>query len=168
MSNRPSTTRRSAAVALVGFAALISPCRAQEHPTEHPHNTPPKAAAKPSVTLKDIAASTEKYVKEHSKGGLFHLKDKAANQDLGLKLDRVHRERLAQVGPALYFVCADFKTPDRQHTYDLDFFVQGATKGQLAVQPDKTSVHKEDGKARYTWALNKETGIWEQKPVPAS
>ena len=50
--------------------------------------------------------------------------------------------RLAQVGPGLYFVCADFKTADGQHTYDLDFFVQGATKDQMAVQPDKTSHFK--------------------------
>jgi hypothetical protein len=167
-TNRTSHWRALAGccAGVLALAALTNPCRAQEHPTEHPHSTSPKAA-KPNVTLKDVAAYTEKYVKDHSQDGLFRLKDKTANQDLALKLDRVHRDRLAQVGPALYFVCADFKTPDGQHTYDLDFFVQGSSKDQLAVQEDKTSVHKQDGKARYTWALNKGTGMWEQKPVPA-
>jgi hypothetical protein len=152
--------------AVLGVAALTNPCRAAEHP-EHPQNTP-KGAAKSNVTLKDVAAYTEKYVKDHSQDGLFRLKDKTANQDLALKFDRAHRDRLSQVGPAVYVVCADFKTADGQHAYDLDFFVQGASKDKLAVQEDKTSVHKEDGKARYNWALNKETGMWEQKPVPAS
>lgn len=164
--------------ALLSIAALISGCHTQEHPTqsavtapanehpaEHPGKARPKAESKPNVTLDDVASYIESYVKNKSTDGVFHVTNKTASKDLSLKLNRIHRDRLSQVGPDLFFVCADFKTVDGAHTYDLDFFVQGASKAKLAVAEDKTSVHKEDGKARYTWMLNQQTGMWEQKPV---
>lgn len=164
--------------ALSGIIAVVVGCHTPEHPTqhsaaastsehpsEHPSRTPAKAESKPNVTLDDVAAYIESYVKDNSADSGFHIAERAANKALSLKLDKVHRDRLSQVGPDLFFVCADFKTTDGEHTYDLDFFVQGASKDKLAVVEDKTSVHKEDGKARYTWTLNQNTGMWEQKPV---
>ncbi len=136
---------------------------AQEHPAEHP-----KAAVKPTVSLEDVAQHIEAYVKEKSKDGVFklHVHEQKTHKDLLLTLDRVHRERLSQVGPDLFFVCADFKGADG-NTYDLDFFVQGTSKENLKVLADKTSVHKENGKERYTWQLNEKTGTWEKKTVGA-
>lgn len=132
---------------------------AGEHPEEHP-----TGAAKSDVTLEDVANHIESYVKEKSKGGSFTIEDKQAKKQLALTLDKVHRERLSQVAPDMFFVCADFKSADGK-VYDLDFFVQGTSKDKLKVVEDKTSVHKEDGKERYTWLLDKKKNVWEQKPV---
>lgn len=134
---------------------------AGEHPEEHP-----TAAAKPTVTLEDVAKHIESYVKNESKDGAFKIQDKQAGKELSLTLDRIHRERLSQVGPDMFFVCADFKSADGK-VYDLDFFVHATSKDHLHVVAGKTSVHKEDGKERYTWMLNNKTGNWEQKPVGA-
>jgi hypothetical protein len=147
-------------VALVwGGAAPVS--QAGEHPEEHP-----ASAAKPTVTLEEVAQHIESYVKKESKDGAFKIQDKQAGKELSLTLDRVHRERLSQIGPDMFFVCADFKSADGK-MYDLDFFVQGTSKDNLHVVPGRTSVHKENGKERYTWMLNTKTGNWEQKPVGA-
>lgn len=170
---RTRPIRRSAGalgvVALVGgWIGLVGCSRESEHPAEHPTRARQKAESKSDVTLGDVTTYIEGYVKDKSKDGLFKVADKSAKKDLSLKLDKIHRERLSRVGPDTSFVCADFKTPDAKKVYDLDFFVQGASKDKLAVLEDKTSVHKEDGKARYTWTLNEKTGIWEQKPVGAA
>jgi hypothetical protein len=132
---------------------------AAEHPEEHPTGT-----VKPTVTLEDVAKHIESYVAQESKDGTFMIEDKKAGKQLALTLDHVHRDRLSQVGRDMFFACADFKSADGK-LYDLDFFVQGTSKDNLRVVPGKTSVHKEDGKERYTWMLNNKTGIWEQKPV---
>lgn len=159
--------------ALPGVFALAGVClvpvgRGAEHP-EHPTKATKKAEAKTDVTLEDVAKYIESHVAEQSKNGVYSINDKApGGGKLALTLDRVHRERLSQVGPDMFFVCADFKTADGGKIYDLDFFVQGASKENLKVLPAKTSVHKEDGKERYTWALNEKTGNWEQKPIGAT
>jgi hypothetical protein len=134
----------------------------QEHPTE-----PPQTPAKPAVSLSDVGQSVESYVKEHSKHDAFAFNDPKTGNDVSLKLEKVHLDRLSQVSPDLFFACADFKTVDGQRTFDLDFFVQGASKEKLTVLEDKTSLHKEDGQERYTWKLNENTGKWEQMPVGA-
>lgn len=126
---------------------------------EHPTGT-----TKSDVTLEDVAKHIEAHVKEQSKDGAFKIKDEKANKELSLTLDKVHRERLSQVAPDMFFVCADFKGADGK-LYDLDFFVQGTSKDNLKVVDGKTPVHKEDGKERYTWMLNKEKNVWEQKPA---
>lgn len=136
---------------------------AQEHP-EHPSGA---AKAESAVTLEDVAKHIESYVKQESKDGAFKVEDKKAGKPLALTLDRVHRERLSQVGPDMFFVCADFKSADGK-AYDLDFFVQGTRKDNLRVLPEKTSVHKEDGKERYTWAFDADKNVWVQKPVETS
>lgn len=124
----------------------------------------PGGAGKPAVEMADVSRSIESYVKQESKDGGFKIKDPLTGKQLSLTLDQVHRERLSQVGPDLFFVCADFKAADGA-LYDLDFFVQGKSKDSLRVLPDKTSVHKENGKERYTWAFNATKGVWEQKPI---
>jgi hypothetical protein len=51
----------------------------------------------------------------------------------------------------MFFVCADFTTAEGNHTYDVDFFVQGKSKDDLAVLEKKSSIHKEDGKERSSY-----------------
>ena len=166
-----STSSRRTAAALVSvllIAAWHLPASAAEHPKEHPKGSAQSTATQSNVTLDDVTAYVERYVKDNSTGGVFSVTDDVANKKLSLTLDKVHRERLSQVGPDMYFVCADFKTTDGSKIYDIDLFVQGTSKDALTVVPGKTTVHKEDGKERYTWALNEQTGNWEQKPVGAA
>jgi peroxiredoxin len=138
---------RRLSVAALAAAMACGIAFSQEHPGEHPSATP---RVKPAVTLEDVAQYIESYVKQESKKGAFKIEDKQAGKQLVLALDRVHRERLSQVGPEMFFVCADFKSAEG-NVYDLDFFVQGASKDKLRVLPDKTSIHKENGKERYAW-----------------
>ena len=151
------TTLGVATLLAMGYAPVSL---AQEQP-EHPTGA---AKVAPAVTLEDVAQRIEVYVKQESQDGAFKFEDKPAGKQLLLTLVRVHRERLSQVGPDMFFACADFKASDG-NVYDLDFFVQGTTKDSLHILPDRTSVHKENGKERYTWAFNAQKGIWEQKPV---
>jgi cytochrome c553 len=149
-----------AAIVFVAAAIAWKPCSVpgQEHPTEHPQTT-----AKPAVSLKEVAQSIKSYVKENSTNGVFVFHDPKTGNNLSLKLEKVHRDRLSAVGPDLYFACADFKGADG-HTYDLDFFARG-TNRNLKVVEKETSVHKVDGKPSYNWHYNKDSGLWEKQSV---
>ncbi len=92
-------------------------------------------------------------------GGWMTIRDEQAGVDLKLKLDKIHRERLAKTSEGTYFVCADFKTPQGK-LYDLDFWVWEAGD-ELSVT--ETTIHKESGKPRYNWV--EEDGVWKQKPL---
>ena len=77
-----------------------------------------------------------------------------------LKLKKIHRERLAAIERDLYFVCADFVTVNGE-IYDIDMFVKGPTRSTLKIFD--ISVHKEEGRARYTWGQR--NGMWKRIPV---
>lgn len=86
----------------------------REHP-EHPQKDQPEhseAKKASSVTLEDVAQFIGAYVKKQSKEGVFKIKDSLAKKNLSLALDKVHRERLSQIGPDMFFVCADFQTKE--------------------------------------------------------
>jgi hypothetical protein len=130
-----------------------------EHPAEHPQNDPGAKALTPD----EMADAVEIYVANSSaeSGGYFIVNDDQTGKQLKLVLDKVHRERVSRVGKDLYFVCADFKNIDGT-VYDLDVFMRGPDKDSLTFS--KFSVHKKNGKERYTWYEHK--GIWKKKPVP--
>jgi len=125
---------------------------------EHPGggNTPP------SLTKDDLADAIEAYVSEQSaeSDGYFIVTDDKTGEQLKLKLDRVHRKRLAKVGKDRYFACADFRT-DAGKIYDLDVFMTGTSKDNLTFA--EFSVHKVAGKERYTW--QEKDGVWTKVPV---
>ena len=100
-------------------------------------------------TLEEVAQVIEAYVQRDSelKGGYFLVYDDQADKPLRLQLDKVHRERLSKIEDGLYFVCADFKTPEGT-VYDLDFWMSGTSKQDLRVS-DAIAVHKENGERRY-------------------
>lgn len=145
---------------------------AKEHPagekkeTEHPDKEakgeehPTKKAPAKAVTKEELAEAIEEYVTKDAelKGGYFLVYDQEAGETLALKLDLVHKARLSRISADVYFACADFKTP-KGKTYDLDVFMKGTTKNNLKVT--EVAVHKEEGKARYTW--HEEGGIWKKK-----
>lgn len=139
---------------------------AQEHP-EHPtkdkakkeHPEHPSKNQASAVTVDQMAQAITDYVDADSKlkGGFFFVYDATAKKPLQLTLDKVHKEKLSQVGENLYFACSDFKEAGGK-TYDLDFFMK-SVDGKLTVS--EVMIHKEEGKPRYQWT--EENGMWKRK-----
>ncbi len=154
----------AAAFALLSVPAIY----AQEHPTEHPtkaKKVKKAQAEKPTkakagvVTIDQMSQAITHFIESDSKlkGGFFLCYDVSAKKTLQLTLDKVHQERLSQVGDNLFFACSDFKSESGK-MYDLDFFME-SKDGQLAVT--EIMIHKEDGKARYSWF--EKDGVWNRK-----
>lgn len=145
-----------AMVVTIMLAVVTNGCAA-EHPMEHPEERPTKKET--GLSKEALAKAIREYVKRDTtlKGGFFTVYDQEAKKALALTLVKVHEDKLAAVKKGVYFACADFETPDG-HLYDLDIFMQ-ETKAGLEVS--EVSIHKEDGKARYTWI--EEKGIWKRK-----
>ena len=149
-------------ISLIGLAMTVA-VYGQEHPTEHPTATaasaelPTKAA---KIDKHSLAASIEQFVMHDSaiKGGAFLMVDDRTGKALNLRLEKIHQERLSNIGNDTYFVCADFNSTTGK-TYDLDFFMTGTSANDLKVT--EITVHKENGQERYTWAENR--GLWVKK-----
>ena len=137
------------------FAAVVSAgfALAQEHP-EHPTN---KKAEKKGYTIDDLDKAIRQAIAEKETNGVYQLKDGDTTWDL--KLDKVHRERLARVDETTYFACTDFQSSDK-HTVDVDFFM--TDDGQKLVLSDAI-LHKVDGQPRYNW--QEKDGYWVKVPV---
>ncbi len=151
--------RRTLFPLLTGCAALllwtVGPTVAGEHP-EHPSH----GAAPVEVTMEMLGDAIEAYVAWDSElhGGFFYVRDARDGVDLALKLDMVHRARLASLGNGVYFACADFQATNG-HVYDLDVFMEAKPGGPFhGLVPTEVSVHKKDGAARYRWA--EKNGVW--------
>jgi hypothetical protein len=131
--------------------------QAAEHPTEHPEAKKEDKGA--AVTKDKLAEAIESYVESDAalKGGYFLVYDPVDEKVLQLTLDKVHDDRLAQVSENVYFVCADFKTPEGKK-YDMDIFMEGKDVDHLRATD--VSIHKVEGKARYGW--KEEKGIWKK------
>lgn len=131
--------------------------KGEEHPKGHKKS---RKHSRGKISIKDLSKAIKGYVKDDAalKGGYFLVYDPVAKETLQLTLDKVHKDRLAKVGDGVYFVCADFKTPEGK-VYDLDIFMKGHHADSLMTT--EVSVHKVDGKARYGWVEKK--GIWRKK-----
>jgi hypothetical protein len=145
---------------------LIAPGRlaAQEKHPEHPkskqeHPTDKKQAG---LTKAELAAAIRAWVEKEAarNDGSLKVDDSVTGKTLQLKLEKVHDDRLSQVGPDLYFACADFVEKDGTK-YDIDVFMQGKSKDDL--RETEVTVHKVNGKERYTWF--EENGTWKKKPA---
>lgn len=139
------------------------PEEGEEHPEEgkeHPEEGAKQAEKKNEPpTIESVAKFLEDYAekKTEAQGGWMKIPDEQAKGDLLLRLDKIHRERLAKTGKGTYFVCADFKTP-KGKLYDLDFWVKDSEEGLSVTE---TTIHKEEGKPRYDWV--EKDGIWNRK-----
>ncbi|MEF8788172.1 MAG: hypothetical protein V5A84_03800 [Planctomycetota bacterium] len=147
------------------------------HQSEHPeseasHEHPEQAAKRKPVTKERMANAIEDYVREDMKlkGNYFMFFDAKENRVLTLKLDHVHRERVAQTADNRYFVCADFRhvKPGKMEdefrsksgkVFDLDFWMKRGKDGELKVT--EITLHKEAGEPRYTWY--EEDGVWKRR-----
>jgi hypothetical protein len=148
---------KTAAVISIALACLSIKCYCAEHP-EHPTSKPKSAG----LTKDQLADAIEAYIQKEAAAndGNFPITDEKTGEKLQMKLERVHRERLAQVGPDQYFACVDFKSTEGK-MYDVDFFMKGTAKDNLTFS--EFMIHKVNGKPRYTWY--EEKGVWKRKPV---
>ncbi len=148
----------AASLALIVSGQMI----AQEKHPEHPKKEHPTDKKQAGMTKTDLAAAIRTWVEKESaaNGGWLKVEDPIEHKTLDLKLEKVHDERLSQVGPNLYFACADFLEKNGTK-YDIDVFMQGKNKDDL--KETEVSVHKVNGKERYTWF--EEDGIWKKKPA---
>ncbi len=128
-----------------------------EHPMEHPED----GASAYKVDKDAMAMAIMDFIDHDSKlkGGFFMFYDTKDKAPLVLTLDKVHKERLAQVGENLYFACSDFKEASGT-MYDLDFFMKDDGESLVVTE---VMVHKKAGNARYTW--HEEEGMWSTKAV---
>ena len=142
---------------ILGLNTMMT--QAAEHP-EHPSQ--PEKQMEPKVSIETMSQAISNYITNDAKlkGGYFMFYDKKDNKPLLLTLDKVHKDRLAQVGDNLFFACTDFKEKSGK-MYDLDFFMKADQMGKLKVS--EVMIHKEDGQPRYTWY--EDNGIWKRKQV---
>ena len=121
----------------------------QEHPKEHP-----KSAKKAST--EDI----DKAIREHiektaaASAGKFPVKDDVLKKTWDLELVKVHNDKLQALADGRYFACVDFKAADGTMV-DVDFFLK--KEGDALIVSD-TTVHKINGKARYSYV--EKDGVW--------
>ena len=146
-----------AAVSAIVLACLPNNCYCGEHP-EHPTGSQKPAG----LNKNQLADAIEAYIQKEAAAndGNFPITDEKTGEKLQMKLEKVHRERLARVGTDEYFACVDFKGSNGK-MYDVDFFMKGTTKDNLTFS--EFMIHKVEGKARYNWY--EENGVWKRKPV---
>jgi hypothetical protein len=140
--------------------ALPPGLAAQEHPTsEHPTSDHPSASK--AVTMDQLAQAIQAAIEAKTKeqGGEFHISDPVLHKAWALQLVRVHKDRLAQLGPNTYFACTDFRASDGT-MLDVDFYMK-EENGKLVFSD--TAIHKVNGKARFTYM--KKGDYWERVKV---
>ncbi len=162
----PMQTFKNLLTLALAFVTIVGLTYAQtEHPEgkEHPSKEHPKdQSAKKQLTIEEFADAAEQYIKRKSQAneGYFPVKDKMQGKTLKLKLQKIHRKRLAHLGNDEYFVCANFEGQDGK-TYDIDIFMKGTNKNNLEATR-KPTVHKINGDARFSYYKN-DKGIWKRK-----
>ena len=118
------------------------------------------SAVVPNVVTADIQKGIEKHIDEQTRlgGGFFKLP--YGQEELQLKLVRVHTEYLSNLGPRRHFACVDLASTDG-NVYDVDFFLEG-DPGDMAVT--ETKVHKTNGKPLYVWEQHDDK-TWHRVPA---
>ena len=112
--------------------------------------------------LDEVAQFIRNHVENEEPKGMVTIENPDTGETLELKLDKVHRKRLAKIEADTYFVCADFKADDGT-VYDLDFFVRRKNGDAFKLIKDKTSLHKVAGEPRYTWYYDEVDGVWKKR-----
>jgi transglutaminase-like putative cysteine protease len=143
------------AVAVVCLA--LAGCGQQAGQDAPGASAPPVAKSAPTA---EIQAGIEKHIEEQVRVGGGYFKLPFRNQDLRLKLVRVHTEYLSKLGPGRYFACVDLADISGD-VYDVDFFLAGDPAGMKVTE---TTVHKLNGQPFYAWE-QKRDGIWQRIPL---
>ncbi len=134
------------------FSTLALAQEKKEHPKEHPEH--PKSEKK--VSTDDIDKAIREHIEQAAKAsaGKFSVKDDVLNKTWELELVRVHKDKLQALADGRYFACVDFKAADGTMV-DVDFFLK---KDGDAMAVTDTTVHKINGKARYSY--QEKDGVW--------
>ncbi|MHC4728568.1 MAG: transglutaminase-like domain-containing protein [Planctomycetota bacterium] len=114
----------------------------------------------PNLVTKDIQDGIEKHIDEQTRLGEGYFKLPLDEEELRLKLVRVHTEYLANLGPRRHFACVDLASSDGD-VYDVDFFLAG-DPGEMKVT--ETTVHKINGQPFYVWKQKRDK-TWHRRPV---
>jgi len=124
-----------------------------EHPgesAEHPGTEQPgeEAVLSADQIIKGIKSYIQKVTEVNE--GYFPAYDAKESKGLGLKLIKVHEDRVSYIKKEdAYFACTDFKEAGGNATYDIDFWMKKAKGGEVEVY--RTKIHKKDGKPRFTY-----------------
>ncbi|MCL4501314.1 MAG: transglutaminase domain-containing protein [Deltaproteobacteria bacterium] len=117
-------------------------------------------AVRNSAPTAEIQAGIERHIEEQVRLGEGYFKLPYRNQELHLKLVRVHTEYLSKLGPGRYFACVDLADTSGD-VYDVDFFMAGEPG---AMKVTETTVHKLNGQPFYAWE-QKTDGTWQRVPL---
>jgi len=112
------------------------------------------------VVTADIQAGIERHVEEQIQLGDGYFRLPFKDEELRLKLVRVHTEYLASLGPLRQFACVDLVDVSGD-VYDVDFFLSGGPESMTVTE---TTVHKINGQPYYAWD-QKPDGTWHRIPV---
>jgi hypothetical protein len=159
MNVKGSLAALSLSLFLIASGQIVAQEKHPEHPKKSEH---PKDEKQAGLSKVELAAAIKSWTEKEAarNDGWLKVEDPVQHKTLQLKLEKVHNDRLSQVKPDVYFACADFVEKDGTK-YDIDIFMQGKTKDDLTNT--EVSVHKVNGKERYTWF--EENGMWKKKPV---
>jgi hypothetical protein len=150
-------SRRTLTAAVVVFCLVFVGCGRQEVQDAPGASAPTDPH---SVSATQIQAGIERHIEEQVRLGGGYFKLPFRDQELHLKLVRVHTEYLAQLGPGSYFACVDLVDISGD-VYDVDFFLTGEP---AAMQVTETLVHKKNGQPFYAWE-QKADGTWHRIPL---
>jgi hypothetical protein len=143
--------------AAVVVCLALTGCGQQDGKDAPEASPPPVAKAAPTAA---IQAGIEKHIEAEVRQGGGYFKLPFRNQDLRLKLVRVHTEYLSNLGPGRYFACVDLADISGD-VYDVDFFLTGTP---AAMKVTETTVHKLNGQPFYAWE-QKGDGTWQRVPL---
>ena len=143
--------------AVVVVCLVLAGCGQQQGQEAPGASAPPVASSVPTA---EIQAGIERHIEAQVRlgGGYFTLPFR--DQELRLKLVRVHTEYLSKLGPGRYFACVDLADISGD-VYDVDFFLAG---DPAAMQVTETTVHKLNGQPFYAWE-QKSDGTWQRIPL---
>ncbi|MBK6264315.1 transglutaminase domain-containing protein [Marivirga sp. S37H4] len=138
-------------IILAGWILLLIGCQSEIKNAKKVGNNISKKV-KEKINIADIEVGIESYIAEKTLegDGFFHIKN--GDQELRLKLVRVHTEYLSNLGPQRHFACVDLADVSGE-VYDVDFFLSG-DPGDMDVT--ETTVHKLNGKPFYSWKQRKD------------
>jgi len=149
------TWRTLIAAALVVYLGLAG-CGRNEGQAAQAASAP----STPNPATAEIQAGIERHVEEQVRRGGGYFKLSFRDQELRLKLVRVHTEYLSKLGPQRYFACVDLVDVSGD-VYDVDFFMAGDPGAMKVTQ---TTVHKLNGQPYYAWEQKSE-GTWQRIPM---
>ncbi|MEX0811546.1 MAG: transglutaminase domain-containing protein [Chitinophagales bacterium] len=135
---------------ITAIILILTACQSGNGNKEEKQSTEKEKTAK--VDIADIEAGIKNWIEAKTKegDGYFHINTE--DQELRLKLVRVHTEYLSNLGPNRHFACVDLADVSGD-VYDVDFFMEGDPG---AMEVTQTTVHKLNGKPFYTWKQRKD------------